>query len=158
AGTRVAVASPVPTSSSRARATWSCTSGGGLGACRVSVTGCLKSRNPARAGFRCASVLKSASTLRKTERHAVSGRGHAEQQRDREHEVDARRGAGNLARFRLLFVGRGHDAEDFLLVRPDEDPHIESHDRPEPCADADSELIYVHGVAAHAQAECAAEV
>src|ERR1700730_1932855 len=71
------------------------------------------------------------------ERQSVHLTTHAHQHRQRQDEVDARRPGRNLARRSLLIVGRRYDAENFLLVRPDENPTIEQHDGAEPCADAD---------------------
>src|SRR5258708_30763078 len=49
-------------------------------------------------------------------------------------EIDARCTASILACRGLLLIGGRHDPEDFLLVRPDENPHVEQHDRSEPGA------------------------
>src|SRR5688500_7484827 len=76
-----------------------------------------------------------------SERQAVRSRAHAKQHRNGENKVGARGVEGGLARLCLLLVRGLHDAEDFLLIRPDEDPHIEQHDRAQPCTDADDETV-----------------
>src|SRR5688572_6188050 len=93
-------------------------------------------------------------SIRPLERQAVRGARHAKQHRDREYVVDARCVERRLARRRLLLVGGGLEAEDLLLVRPDQDPDVEQHDRAEPGADADDELVGVELVAAVSEREC----
>lgn len=68
-------------------------------------------------------------------KEAVMSTDHAHEHGDRQHRVSARCherrrfGAGNL-------LGSGLDyAEDFFLVRPDQDPDIEQHDGAHPRAD-----------------------
>src|SRR5258708_37362827 len=68
------------------------------------------------------------------ERQTMRLRAHAHEHGQGQDEIDARCPARNLACRRLLLIGRRHDPEDFLLVRPDEDPHVEQHDRSEPGA------------------------
>ena len=64
-------------------------------------------------------------------------RHHAIQHRYRQHEVGARRQHSNAASLGLGGVIHFHDAEHFLLHRPDDEPHIERHDGAEPHAGAD---------------------
>src|SRR5208282_6421346 len=55
----------------------------------------------------------------------VHGARHAEEHGDGEHGIDARGHAGH-ARGGLLLVRTGlDDAENLLLVRPDDEPHVE---------------------------------
>src|SRR5450631_4017251 len=53
---------------------------------------------------------------------------HAEQHGYREDEVDPRGLGGDFAGGGLLIVGGRHDAQNLLLVRPDEHPYVEQHD------------------------------
>jgi hypothetical protein len=55
----------------------------------------------------------------------------------RQHRVEARGEECRAAGLRFLFVAGLHDAQDLLLVRPDQHPHVEQHDGAEPGADAD---------------------
>ena len=50
----------------------------------------------------------------------VRSGGHEEEHRNREHRVDARSQERDAARFDLLFVGGRNEAEDLLLIQPDE--------------------------------------
>src|SRR5262249_48839172 len=53
------------------------------------------------------------------------------------HGVDARGDAGQVRRRSLCFGRSGHQAQNLLLVRPDDKPDIERHDQGKPHADAD---------------------
>ena len=52
----------------------------------------------------------------------------------------------DAARLGFLFIGGRHDAEDLLLVRPDQHPDVEQHDGAEPSADADESLALLRTV------------
>ena len=66
-----------------------------------------------------------------------AARHHEEQHGQREHRIGARCQEGDAAGFGFLLVARLHDAEDLLLVRPDQHPDVEQHDRAQPRPDPD---------------------
>src|SRR6266513_1532613 len=51
--------------------------------------------------------------------------------------------AGFLSSLVLFLVARGDDAQDLLLVGPDQPPHVDQHDGPEPGADSDRVIRFV---------------
>src|SRR5438067_5554353 len=135
AGTRAAVTSPLPMSSRSAASTWAARSVGSSGTTALTP--------------RATSV---------NERQAVTGRCHAHEHRDRQHEVDAGSHAGHLACARLLLVGGGDDTQDLLLIRPDQHPNVEQHDGAQPRARADDEKVVGRVIDARAEGEGADEL
>src|SRR3546814_14739637 len=53
----------------------------------------------------------------------------------------------------FLLVRGGLQAEDLLLVRPNEDPDVDQHDRAEPHAGADHEAVGIELLAAEPERE-----
>src|SRR6266481_9073664 len=85
---------------------------------------------------RATGVSNRATLADYLERQTMRLSAHAHEHGQGQDEIDARCPARNLACRGLLLIRRRHDPEDFLLVRPDEHPHVEQHDSAEPCTDA----------------------
>src|SRR5258708_1033341 len=75
--------------------------------------------------------------LREHRRVEEVRRRHEEEHRDRQRRVGPRGEERDAARLVLLVVGRRNDAEDLLLVRPDQRPDVDQHDGAQPRADPD---------------------
>src|SRR5688500_6240383 len=62
----------------------------------------------------------------------VTGCRHEEQHGDGEHGVGPRCEERHSTRFSFFRIGRRHQAQYLFLVRPDQHPDVEEHDRAEP--------------------------
>ncbi len=98
----------------------------GANVCRSRISAAIASPGPTAPpvpGIPAPQYQAGRSSRREAQGRAVSGSRHAGAHRDREHEVGTGGQHRNLAGLRLLFIGGRDDAQDLLLVGPDQHPH-----------------------------------
>ena len=78
---------------------------------------------------------------------------HAHDERNRQQRVGSRSHQRDVFRFRNFICARLDHAEDLFLIRPDEYPNVERHDRAQPRADAYRHCVRVAALRIHSEHE-----